>query len=77
MESTKPRVLVLGSTGLTGAAIAAELDDASDRLEVVRVSRDPATVEQWRREGGPRCSSTATTPGPSPRRWRGSTACSS
>jgi uncharacterized protein YbjT (DUF2867 family) len=51
MESTKPRVLVLGSTGLTGNAIAAELDDASDRVEVVRVSRDPHAVERWRVEG--------------------------
>ena len=51
MESTKPRVLVLGSTGLTGNAIAAELDDASDRVEVVRVSRDPHAVERWRAEG--------------------------
>src|SRR5438477_3985595 len=51
MESTKPRVLVLGSTGLTGNAIAAELDDASDRVEVVRAARDPDAVERWRVEG--------------------------
>jgi uncharacterized protein YbjT (DUF2867 family) len=51
MVSTKPRVLVLGSTGLTGKAIAAELDDASDQVEVVRVSRDPETVKLWQREG--------------------------
>jgi NAD(P)H dehydrogenase (quinone) len=51
MESTKPRVLVLGSTGYTGKAVAAELDDASDRVEVVRGSRDPDTVERWRGEG--------------------------
>src|SRR4051794_15755276 len=51
MESTKPRVLVLGSTGLTGKAIAAELDEASDRVDVVRVSRDLAAVERWRAEG--------------------------
>jgi uncharacterized protein YbjT (DUF2867 family) len=38
MENKKPRVLVLGSTGHTGKAIAAELDDASDRVEVVRAS---------------------------------------
>jgi uncharacterized protein YbjT (DUF2867 family) len=50
MQSTKPRVLVLGSTGLTGKTIAAELD-ASDRVEVVRVSRNPETVEQWRTDG--------------------------
>src|SRR3982075_589461 len=51
MESTKPRVLVLGSTGLTGKAIAAELDDASDQVEVVRVSRDQETAKLWQREG--------------------------
>ena len=51
MESTKPRVLVVGSTGLIGKAIAAELDDAPDRVEVVRVSRDRDTVERWRAEG--------------------------
>src|SRR2546423_2835520 len=51
MVSRKPRVLVLGSPGLTGKAIAAELDDASDQVEVVRVSRDPDAVEQWRGEG--------------------------
>jgi len=51
MESTKPRVLVVGSTGLIGEAIAADLDDASDRVEVVRVSRNPDVVERWRAEG--------------------------
>jgi uncharacterized protein YbjT (DUF2867 family) len=51
MESAKPRVLVVGSTGLTGGAIAAELDDASDRVEVVRVSRDTEAVARWRAEG--------------------------
>src|SRR5437588_11404310 len=51
MESTKPRVLVLGSTGVTGRKIAARLDDASDRVEVVRLSRNPETVARWRDEG--------------------------
>jgi uncharacterized protein YbjT (DUF2867 family) len=51
MNNGKPRVLVLGSTGLTGRAIAAELDDASDRVEVVRASRDSDAVEHWRSEG--------------------------
>jgi NAD(P)H dehydrogenase (quinone) len=51
MESAKPRVLVLGSTGVIGTAIAADLDDASDRVELVRVSRDPEVVERWRAEG--------------------------
>jgi NAD(P)H dehydrogenase (quinone) len=53
MENAKPRVLVLGSTGLTGAAIASKLDDASDRVEVVRASRNPETTAQWRSEGRP------------------------
>jgi uncharacterized protein YbjT (DUF2867 family) len=44
MQGTKPRVLVLGSTGLTGKAIAAKLDDVSDRVEVVRASRNPESL---------------------------------
>jgi len=51
MQRTKPRVLVTGSTGLTGAAIAAKLDDASDQIEVVRASRNPETVAQWADQG--------------------------
>src|SRR5260221_10513302 len=51
MLKSKPRVLVLGSSGLTGKAIAAKLDDASDRVEVVRASRDPETIAQWRKQG--------------------------
>jgi uncharacterized protein YbjT (DUF2867 family) len=48
MQSTNPRVLILGSNGLTGKALAAKLDDVSDRVEVVRASRNPETIEQWR-----------------------------
>ena len=44
-------MLILGSTGLTGKAIAANLDDASDRIEVVRASRNPKTIERVRAEG--------------------------
>jgi NAD(P)H dehydrogenase (quinone) len=51
MQSTMARTLVLGSTGLTGRAIAAKLDDVSDRVDVVRASRNPLTVEKWRAEG--------------------------
>src|SRR5258705_6770194 len=51
MLNSKPRVLVLGSSGLTGKAIAAKLDDAADRVEVVRASRDPEPVEQCRKQG--------------------------
>src|SRR6476469_10075828 len=51
--STKPRVLILGSSGLTGGAIAAKLDDVSDRVEVVRASRDPETVGKWATQGWP------------------------
>src|SRR3954447_17505558 len=51
MLSPKPRVLVLGATGLTGKAIAAELDEVSDRVEVVRGARDPDAVAQWRDQG--------------------------
>jgi uncharacterized protein YbjT (DUF2867 family) len=51
MQNRKPRTLVLGSTGLTGRAIAAKLDDLSDRVEVVRACRNSETVEQWQDEG--------------------------
>jgi NAD(P)H dehydrogenase (quinone) len=51
MQSPKPRTLILGSTGLTGEAIAAKLDDVPDRVEVVRASRNPETVAQWREQG--------------------------
>ena len=51
MPNPKPRVLVLGSSGLTGKAIAAKLDDVSDHVEVVRASRHPETIEQWRNQG--------------------------
>jgi NAD(P)H dehydrogenase (quinone) len=51
MQNMKLRVLVLGSTGRTGEAIAAKLDQVSDRVEVVRASRTPETVVQWRNQG--------------------------
>jgi NAD(P)H dehydrogenase (quinone) len=51
MTSAAPRVLVLGSTGQTGARIASELDDAADRVEVVRASRNPETITRWRSDG--------------------------
>jgi NAD(P)H dehydrogenase (quinone) len=51
MAGPRPCVLVLGATGLTGKAIAAKLDDVSDRVEVVRSARDPQTVAQWRDQG--------------------------
>jgi NAD(P)H dehydrogenase (quinone) len=51
MHGTKPRVLVLGSTGLTGGAIAAKLDDLPDQVEVIRASRTPEIVGRWRDEG--------------------------
>src|SRR3954453_22654206 len=51
METTKPRVLILGSTGVTGKASAAKLDDAGDRVEVVRAPRNPKTIERLRAEG--------------------------
>jgi NAD(P)H dehydrogenase (quinone) len=53
MQTTKPRVLVLGSTGVTGKAIAAKLDDAGDQVEVVRASRNPKTVDRLRGQGQP------------------------
>jgi uncharacterized protein YbjT (DUF2867 family) len=51
MDQAKPRALVVGSTGLTGAGVAAMLDEASDQIEVVRASRNPETVARWGDEG--------------------------
>jgi NAD(P)H dehydrogenase (quinone) len=51
MQNTKPRVLVLGSSGTTGSAVADRLDAAKDRVETVRASRNPATVEKWIGQG--------------------------
>jgi uncharacterized protein YbjT (DUF2867 family) len=51
MQTTKPGVLILGSTGVTGKAIAAKLDDDPDRVEVVRASRNPKTIERLRTQG--------------------------
>jgi uncharacterized protein YbjT (DUF2867 family) len=51
MRNANPRVLILGSTGRTGEAIAAKLDQVSDQVEVVRASRAPQTVAQWRNQG--------------------------
>jgi uncharacterized protein YbjT (DUF2867 family) len=51
MHTANPRVLILGSTGVTGKAIAAKLDAAADQIEVVRASRNPKTIERLRAEG--------------------------
>jgi NAD(P)H dehydrogenase (quinone) len=45
------RVLVLGATGRTGAAVAMALETTSGRTVPVRASRSKATVEQWIKEG--------------------------
>jgi len=47
----KPRILVLGSTGRTGKAVVADLEQMSDTVEVVYSSRNREQVETWKREG--------------------------
>ncbi len=47
----KPRILVLGSTGRTGKAVAADLERMSDTVQVVYSSRNREQVETWKREG--------------------------
>jgi NAD(P)H dehydrogenase (quinone) len=47
----KPRVLVLGASGLTGGAIASILDHETTNIEVVRAARTREKVETWKREG--------------------------
>ena len=48
--SDRPRVLVLGASGLNGGAIVAQLDEMGG-VEVVRGARDPRTVASWKDEG--------------------------
>jgi NAD(P)H dehydrogenase (quinone) len=50
-ERSAPRILVIGSTGRIGAAVAAALDDAPERVIPVRTSRNPETVALWVKEG--------------------------
>jgi NAD(P)H dehydrogenase (quinone) len=45
------RVLVVGASGFTGGAVAAALEASPEQVEVVRASRDLATVESWRDSG--------------------------
>ena len=47
----KPRILVLGSTGRTGKAVIAELEQRSGSLQVVYSSRNRRQVETWCGEG--------------------------
>ena len=48
----RPRVLVLGASGLNGGALAALLDEM-DVIEVVRGARDPRIVAAWNDKGKP------------------------
>ena len=48
--SDRPRVLVLGASGLNGGAIVGQLGEM-DGAEVVRGARDPRTVASWKDEG--------------------------
>jgi NAD(P)H dehydrogenase (quinone) len=47
----KPRVLVLGASGLTGSTIASILDNGATDIEVVRTARNKEKVETWKRDG--------------------------
>src|SRR3984957_15118983 len=49
-RTDRPRVLVLGASGLNGGAIVAELEKVG-AIEVVRGARDPRTVAGWKDEG--------------------------
>src|SRR5260370_41313266 len=46
-----PRILVLGSTGRTGGAVATQIEAGHHDVVVVRAARDQATVDQWRDRG--------------------------
>jgi uncharacterized protein YbjT (DUF2867 family) len=47
---TRPRILILGATGVTGGAVATLLDGDA-RVEVVRAARRPEQVASWQAEG--------------------------
>ena len=49
-RSDRPRVLVLGASGLNGGAIVAQLGERGG-VEVVCGARDPRTVANWKDEG--------------------------
>src|SRR5271169_3042655 len=49
-RADRPRILVLGASGLNGGAIVAQLAEMGD-VEVVRGARDPRTVASWKDEG--------------------------
>jgi uncharacterized protein YbjT (DUF2867 family) len=46
-----PRILILGSTGHTGKAVIAELEQTPDSHQAASVSRNRDQVNAWRREG--------------------------
>jgi uncharacterized protein YbjT (DUF2867 family) len=50
-EQSTPRVLVIGSSGRTGAGVAAALDGACERVTPVRASRNPETVALRLKQG--------------------------
>src|SRR5438034_11206088 len=45
------RILILGSTGRTGQAVIAELEQTPDSHQAVYASRNRDQVDAWRREG--------------------------
>ncbi|MGW1877939.1 NmrA family NAD(P)-binding protein [Streptomyces sp. NPDC001975] len=50
-QTDTPRVLVLGATGRTGAAVVKALEATPGQAVPVRASRSKSTVEQWIKEG--------------------------
>jgi NAD(P)H dehydrogenase (quinone) len=50
-NANTPRVLVLGATGRTGAAVVKTLEATPGQAVPVRASRSETTVEQWIKEG--------------------------
>jgi NAD(P)H dehydrogenase (quinone) len=50
-NATTPRVLVLGATGRTGAAVATALEAMPGQVVAVRAARTRAAVQRWQKEG--------------------------
>jgi hypothetical protein len=63
-NKSKPRVLILGSTGRTGSKVIAELERINS-VQVVYSSRKLNQVEAWRRDGNDAVLPISTNPKPS------------
>jgi NAD(P)H dehydrogenase (quinone) len=50
-KGSKPRILILGASGLTGQTVINELEKQLEGVKIVRASRRHDQVDAWNREG--------------------------